>query len=320
MSATEQSPDAQVASIPDSSPKAVKILLVVAGIFLLVFFFSSEFQSASEGGQDWDWIANIFASPTYVVTYVLLLASFALAHAWRYRVRLNRLKADVGRIEENAGPDEDAQLAVTSLARLCGARIRIRGGNPAVVDADDTEGRIGLESVGNLLRVTALTPAANLAADGLFPSEEYFLADLRRRIRPPDSISDVLIRIGLLGTFIGLVAGLYQTAALVGDDPQALNLLLDTSVYKFIISVAALAFSLLFKAYLEHGRRRLEGLAARLSRTIDPILSPSIAAGWIDVDDPTLIELTRCVRGLTKELENAMAIWSRAGESAGAGG
>lgn len=116
------------------------------------------------------------------------------------------------------------------------------------------------------------------------------------------AVHGYFIGIGLLCTFIGLVAALKFSAAGVASSDialakQALNSLLSAASFKFMTSIAGLGCSLLLSVsartttYMIEGAAR--GLAADLERGMAPIFTESLAYDQLAVTRQQLVRLEK---------------------------
>jgi hypothetical protein len=136
--------------------------------------------------------------------------------------------------------------------------------------------------------------------------EEYFglhaIASASFPARFFAAVHGYFIGIGLLCTFIGLVAALKFSASGVASSDialakQALNSLLSAASFKFMTSIAGLGSSLLLSVaartvtYAIEGAAR--GLAADLERAMTPIVSESLAYDQLVVARQQLVRLER---------------------------
>lgn len=108
------------------------------------------------------------------------------------------------------------------------------------------------------------------------PSVFFNLDDLHMGIHGWRMWPGLFVSIGLLCTFLGLIAALAQTQASLaaggGDQAEmmaALEGLLRTASAKFIMSVTGLACSVAFTFFYRWSHGRLEGAVANLARTLE---------------------------------------------------
>jgi hypothetical protein len=178
---------------------------------------------------------------------------------------------------------------------------------------------------------TLLAPWAALTteivATGRYPNKPFraFVAESpggreQRQAQMLASLPGYYISIGLLLTFLGLVAALYFAARgfRAGDMDQArlaIVQLLNAASFKFLSSVAALAASLLLSVFLRFANGRIAAARDRLIDRIEALVTvarlhdltgPSEAATLLDVV-ARLDKLVSAVTNLVAERERELA-------------
>ncbi|MFO1068054.1 MAG: hypothetical protein U1E14_05970 [Geminicoccaceae bacterium] len=136
---------------------------------------------------------------------------------------------------------------------------------------------------------------------------ESLLAGAGIDLRFYHAVPNMLVGVGLLFTFIGLVAALYFASAGVAAvdvkvAQEALRELLAAATFKFVTSIAGLACSLVFswreKAQMHVVRRRLGRLCSALEARMVPVTGGSVAAAQL----AELRQHTQQLQRLTKDL------------------
>jgi hypothetical protein len=136
---------------------------------------------------------------------------------------------------------------------------------------------------------------------------ETLLAGAGIDLRFYHAVPNMLVGVGLLFTFIGLVAALYFASAGVAAvdvrvAQESLRELLAAATFKFVTSIAGLASSLVFswreKAQMHVVRRRLGRLCSALEARMVPVTGGSVAAAQL----AELRQHTAQLQRLTKDL------------------
>jgi hypothetical protein len=113
--------------------------------------------------------------------------------------------------------------------------------------------------------------------------------------------------VGLILTFVGLVAALYFSArgfrsGDINEARQAIVALLNASAFKFLSSVAALAAALLISVVYRMGTQAMHRATVRLTDAIDRHLDPLRFARPASTPETRMGELTAAVLALSTEM------------------
>src|SRR3954463_7889530 len=136
----------------------------------------------------------------------------------------------------------------------------------------------------------AALPAERHSLEGLRPSRTMIEDEYRRLHRGLSGFGDFIIRLSLLGTFMGLIAALTIASANIGAaqgsaaDQSAhmrdfIQVLLATAANKFWISAVGIACALIVQIYRARSEEALpvERLAEAFAHALT---DPQIAAAW----------------------------------------
>ena len=244
-------------------------------------------------------IAHIFASGAFLFFYSGLLILLTAAAIFRNQISLeseNKVSRDLLRVVE-AAHTRDASGKVAQLLLLndsTGARILTND----ACRSDDLERHTAWQNpisataraTANYLSVMAAVPAARHSLEGLRPARAMIEDEYRRLHKGLNGFGDFIIRVALLGTFMGLIAALSIASANIGvaqgsvADQSAhmrdfIQALLATAANKFWISAVGIACALVVQIYRSTAERA--GHIARLGQAFDRALTnPEIAAAW----------------------------------------
>ena len=244
-------------------------------------------------------IAAFFASSTYLFTYAGLLVLLTVAALVRNHVALlseTKVAREIIAIVQGANR-RDASGRVEQLLLLndlTGARILT---HEACRDDDLGERKVWRNPSSATARATAsylgamaALPAERHSLEGLRPARGMIEDEYRRLHRGLSGFGDFIIRLSLLGTFMGLIAALTIASTNIGAtqgtpaDQSAhmrdfVQVLLATAANKFWISAVGVGCALIVQIY----RSSVEKAAhiVRLGEAFDHALTdPEIAAAW----------------------------------------
>lgn len=293
-------------------------------------------------------VAKIFASSEFLFVYTGLLVFLTGAAIFRNQMALiaeskiaREIIAVVGAAHTRDAPGKVEQLVV--LNDTTGARILtheacraddLRHGkvwkNPSSATARATASYLG---------AMAALPAERHSLEALRPARTWLEDEYRQLHRGLSGFGDFIIRLSLLGTFMGLIAALTIASLNIGAahgtpaEQSAhmrdfVQVLLATAANKFWISAVGVGCALIVQVY----RARVEKAAhiVRLGEAFDHALTdPEIAAAWCPAmpseDDTERMLVKSAVRARVSELnlgplqeaiaETAAAIKANAGHS-----
>ncbi len=149
-------------------------------------------------------------------------------------------------------------------------------------------------SSANYLGVMAAVPAKRHSLEGLRPARTMLEDEYRRLHRGLSGFGDFIIRVALLGTFMGLIAALTIASANIGLAQGSaaaqsahmrdfIQVLLATAANKFWISAVGVGCALLVQIY-RSGSEAAQHIV-RLGDAFDRALTdPDIAAAWCPPD------------------------------------
>lgn len=244
-------------------------------------------------------IAELFASSTFLFLYsglLVLLTGVAIvrnhlsliAEAKASREIINVVNAAHGR--DPAG--KVAQLLL--LNESTGARILT---HEACRSDDLAEGKVWrhpksatTKATASYLGAMAALPAERHGLEGLRPARTMLEDEYRRLHKGLSGFGDFIIRLALLGTFMGLIAALSIASANIGAtqgsaaDQSAhmrdfIQVLLATAANKFWISAVGVGCALVVQIYRANAEKAPH--IVRLGDAFDHALTdPEIAAAW----------------------------------------
>jgi len=249
-------------------------------------------------------IAEIFASNAFLFGYVGLLIVLTGAAIVRNNISVvaetRAAREIIDTVEAAHNKDSNGKVAqLLLLNESTGARILT---NEACRIDDLVEHKVWrnpksatAKATANYLSLMAAVPAERHSLEGLRPSRTIIEDEYRRHHTGLGGFPDFIIRVALLGTFMGLIAALSIASANIGmsqgsvADQSAhmrefLQVLLATAANKFWISAVGIGCALLVQIY----RARAEKAAhiVRLGDAFDHALTdPEIAAAWCPMSD-----------------------------------
>jgi hypothetical protein len=265
---------------------------------------SADGRSSAEGRAPWQGksslnIAELFASGTFLFVYsglLLLLTGIAIVRNQVSLVFEAKASREIIKIVE-AAHRRDAAGKVAQLLLLnetTGARILT---NEACRNDDLGEHKVWrnpksatARGTANYLSLMAAVPAERHSLEGLRPARTVIEDEYRRLHKGLGGFGDFIIRLALLGTFMGLIAALTIASSNIGAaqgsaaDQSAhmrdfIQVLLATAANKFWISAVGIACALIVQTYRALSEKA--GHIVRLGDAFDHALTdPEIAAAW----------------------------------------
>jgi hypothetical protein len=257
-------------------------------------------------------ISLVFASSTFLFVYsglLVLLSAAALVRNYLALQAEAKASREIIDVVAAAAHARDAAGKVAQLVRLndlTGARILTH----EACRADDLrENKVWrnptsatARATANYLGAMAALPAERHSLEGLRPARNMLEEEYRRLHRGLAGFPDFIIRLALLGTFMGLIAALSIASSNIGAaqgtaaDQSAhmrdfIQVLLATAANKFWISAVGVACALVVQIY----RARVETPRhiVRIGDAFDHALTdPEIAAAWCPAE-PSEADLDR---------------------------
>jgi hypothetical protein len=248
-------------------------------------------------------IARLFASSSFLFVYSGLLILLTAAAIVRNHLSIraeDKVSRDIVKLVD-AAQSRDAAGKVAQLLLLnesTGARILTHDAcraddlgehkvwrNPTSATARATASYLG---------VMAAVPAGRHSLEGLRPARTMLEDEYRRLHRGLSGFGDFIIRVALLGTFMGLIAALTIASANIGAaqgsaDAQSahmrdfIQVLLATAANKFWISAVGIGCALVVQVYRSSSERSRH--IVRLGEAFDHALTdPATAAAWCPPD------------------------------------
>ena len=244
-------------------------------------------------------IAEFFASSAFLFTYsglLLLLTGVAIARNQLSLTGETRVSNDLIKVVEAAGA-KNASGKVEQLLLLnesTGARILT---NEACRIDDLTEHKVWrnpksatAKATAHYLGLMAAVPAERHSLEGLRPARMPIEEEYRRLHKGLGGFGDFIIRLALLGTFMGLIAALTIASTNIGADQASqseqsahmrdfIQVLLATAANKFWISAVGIGCALNVQIYRATAEKAAH--IVRLGDAFDHALTdPQIAAAW----------------------------------------
>jgi hypothetical protein len=248
-------------------------------------------------------IARLFASSSFLYVYSGLLISLTVVAIVRNHISITaetKVSREIARLVD-AAHSLDAAGKVAQLLLLnesTGARILTHDAcrqddlgdhkvwrNPKSATA---------RAAANYLGVMAAVPAGRHSLEGLRPARTMLEDEYRRLHKGLSGFSDFIIRVALLGTFMGLIAALTIASANIGAAQGSaaaqsahmrdfIQVLLATAANKFWISAVGIGCALIVQIY-RSGSERAQHIV-RLGDAFDRALTDrDIAAAWCPPD------------------------------------
>lgn len=244
-------------------------------------------------------IAELFASKEFLFLYSGLLVAITAIAIIRNQISINaesKVSRDIVKVVEAAHTrDTSGKIAqLLLLNESTGARILT---NDACRNDDLVEHKVWrnpksatARATASYLALMAAVPAARHSLEGLRPSRAVIEDEYKRLHKGLGGFSDFIIRVALLGTFMGLIAALTIASANIGiaqgsEAEQSahmrdfLQILLATAANKFWISAVGIGCALIVQIY-RAGAEKAQHIV-RLGEAFDHALTdPEIAAAW----------------------------------------
>jgi hypothetical protein len=244
-------------------------------------------------------VAEIFASGSFLFFYsglLVLLTGAAISRNQMSLIAEAKVTREIIGIV-NAAHTRDASGKVEQLVLLndsTGARILT---HDACRSDDLGERKVWrnpksatARATANYLGVMAALPAERHSLEGLRPARTMIEDRYRRLHKGLSGFGDFIIRLALLGTFMGLIAALTIASANIGAAQGSaadqsvhmrnfIQVLLATAANKFWISAVGVGCALIVQIYRSSVERAAH--IARLGDAFDHALTdPDIAAAW----------------------------------------
>ena len=248
-------------------------------------------------------IAQFFASSSFLFVYSGLLISLTVIAIIRNHLSIateTKVARDIIELVETAH-SVDAKGKVTQLLLLnesTGARILT---HDACRKDDLVEHKVWrnpksatARATASYLGVMAAVPVERHSLEGLRPARTILEDAYRRLHKGLRGFSDFIIRVALLGTFMGLIAALTIASANIGAAQGSateqsahmrdfIQTLLATAANKFWISAVGIGCALIVQIYRSASERARH--IVRLGDAFDHALTdPDIAAAWCPRD------------------------------------
>jgi len=244
-------------------------------------------------------IAELFASGGFLFVYSGLLVFLTAVAIIRNQISIfaeTRASREIIKVVEAAhGQSPSGKVAqLLLLNESTGARILTNDAcriddlevhkvwkNPQSATAKATAAYLG---------VMAAVPAERHSLEGLRPARTSIEEEYRRLHKGLSGFGDFIVRLALLGTFIGLIAALSIASTNIGAASGSLadqsshmrdfiQVLLATAANKFWISAVGIACALSVQTYRSRAEKAHH--VARLGEAFDHALTdPEIAAAW----------------------------------------
>ncbi|MFL5297156.1 MAG: hypothetical protein ACJ798_12315 [Phenylobacterium sp.] len=248
-------------------------------------------------------IARLFASSSFLFVYSGLLIVITAVGIIRNHLSIiseTKTSGDIIRLVDGAhAPDASGKVAqLLLLNESTGARILT---HDACRRDDLVEHRVWrnpksatARATANYLGVMAAVPAGRHSLEGLRPARAMLEDEYRRLHRGLSGFGDFIIRVSLLGTFMGLIAALTIASSNIGAaqgsaEAQSahmrdfIQVLLATAANKFWISAVGIGCALVVQIYRSTSEKARH--IVRLGEAFDHALTdPEIAAAWCPSD------------------------------------
>ena len=244
-------------------------------------------------------IAELFASPGFLFVYsglLILLTAGAIVRNQLSLIGEGRVAREIiGMVGAASGRDRAGAVAqLVALNSSTGARILT---HEACRSDDLAEGKVWRNPKSATARATAsylgamaALPAERHSLEGLRPARTMIEDEYRRLHAGLRGFGDFIIRLALLGTFMGLIAALSIASSNIGAAQGTaaeqsahmrdfIQVLLATAANKFWISAVGVGCALVVQMYRTNVER--SGHIVRLAEAFDHALTdPEIAAAW----------------------------------------
>lgn len=251
-------------------------------------------------------IARLFASSSFLYIYSGLLVLLTVSAIIRNHISIIseiQVSRDItGLVDAAQFLESDGKVAqLLLLNESTGARILT---HEACRSDDLGEHKVWrnpksatARATASYLGVMAAVPAARHSLEGLRPARTMLEDEYRRLHKGLSGFGDFIIRVALLGTFMGLIAALTIASANIGAAQGSaevqsahmrdfIQVLLATAANKFWISAVGVGCALIVQIYRSSSERAQH--IVRLGDAFDHALTdPAAAAAWCP-PDPSL--------------------------------
>jgi hypothetical protein len=248
-------------------------------------------------------IAEFFASSSFLFVYSGLLISLTVIAIVRNHISIaseTRVSRDIIKLVDTAHSlDANGKVAqLLLLNEFTGARILT---HDACRRDDLGEHKVWrnpksatARATANYLGVMAAVPAERHSLEGLRPARTLLEDAYRRLHKGLSGFGDFIIRVALLGTFMGLIAALTIASANIGAAQGSaavqsahmrdfIQVLLATAANKFWISAVGIGCALIVQIYRSSSEKARH--IVRLGDAFDHALTdPDIANAWCPRD------------------------------------
>ena len=245
-------------------------------------------------GPDMLKCATLVASPLFSSGYSVILVGITLVIVVRSYERINAERDVAQAIIIAIGDPQRSPLGkLITVNHMTDARLVTLGRSHhrppenRTIRKDRTTGIA--HSVAAFLGLLTAVPASRHSIEGLRPAERFLVTEIHRHLPRAADKSDVLIRLSLLGTFIGLIAALTIAGANAGntaaDNTGQLKVfvqqLLGTAGAKFWISGVGMACALSLHAWQSFLDRSMSKIIGELGYMFDlALVDETIAQAW----------------------------------------
>ncbi len=241
--------------------------------------------------------AELFASSAFLYLYsglLLLLTGLAIVRNQISIAAEGKAAGELIKVVETAQSPDAAVGQLLLLNDITGARILT---NDACRQDDLLEHKVWRNPKSATARATAAylgamaaVPAERHSLEGLRPARGMIEDEYRRLHKGLSGFGDFIIRLALLGTFMGLIAALTIASLNIGEDQGSaadqsahmrdfIQVLLATAANKFWISAVGVGCALIVQIYRSTAEKA--GHIVRLGDAFDHALTdPEIAAAW----------------------------------------
>lgn len=271
-------------------------------------------------------VAELFASTSFLFGYSGLLVALTVIAIVRNQISLNLetkvAREIIGTVEAAHTRDPNGKVAqLLALNESTGARILT---HEACRIDDLTEHKVWrnpksatARATAHYLGLMAALPAERHSLEGLRPARMPIEEEYRRLHKGLGGFGDFIIRLALLGTFMGLIAALTIASANIGVDQSSpaeqsahmrgfIQVLLATAANKFWISAVGIGCAIAVQIYRSISEKAQH--IVRLGDAFDHALTdPEIAAAWCpsspDRDESDLELVREAIRARIAKLD-----------------
>jgi hypothetical protein len=241
-------------------------------------------------------VVEMFASSEFLFAYSGLLVALTALAILRDQLSRSR-EAEASRqitdiLERAHTGEQDAKIAqLILLGEMTGARIRISEAYRLPAGADRRRPKTATaKATGSFLGAVTSLPVERHSLEGLCPASTVLENQYRRFRKGLSGFGDFIIRVALLGTFMGLIAALSIASSNIGTEYSSaaeqsahmrsfIQALLATAANKFWISAIGIGCALAVQVY-RFGFERPRHIE-RLGDAFDRVLSdPETVQAW----------------------------------------